>query len=158
MEANTNHSSSAARRCSTTFAWPWAGSWPATRATPARATPPTCGHGPPGARRRASTCSPCGGCTSSLGQASFPFHPAAVPLAGFYRFAVVDGYLAESPAEHVRRPKIDTESTTLGLDRMELGAFIAQAAASVPPATPWPACSACWGARLGGVRHRHRAP
>jgi integrase len=32
----------------------------------------------------------------------------------------------------VRRPKIDTESATLGLDRMELGAFIAQGAAAGP--------------------------
>jgi len=53
-------------------------------------------------------------------------------VVGFHRFAVVDGYMADSPAQHVRRPKIDTESTTLGLDRMELGAFLAQAAASGP--------------------------
>ena len=53
-------------------------------------------------------------------------------LAGFYRFAVIDGILEHSPAEYVRRPRIDTESTTLGLDRMELGAFIAQGAASRP--------------------------
>ena len=32
-------------------------------------------------------------------------------------------------AEYVRRPKVDTESATLGLDRMELGAFIAQGTA-----------------------------
>jgi site-specific recombinase XerD len=51
-------------------------------------------------------------------------------IVGFYRFAVIDGLMTESPAEHVRRPKIDTESTTLGLDRMELGAFLAQAAAA----------------------------
>jgi integrase/recombinase XerD len=50
-------------------------------------------------------------------------------VAGFYRFAVIDGLVEHSPAEFVRRPKIDTESTTLGLDRMELGAFIAQGAA-----------------------------
>jgi site-specific recombinase XerD len=53
-------------------------------------------------------------------------------IVGFYRFAVIDGFITESPAEHVRRPKIDTESTTLGLDRMELGAFLAQAAAARP--------------------------
>lgn len=53
-------------------------------------------------------------------------------VVGFYRYAVIDGYLAESPAEHVRRPKIDTESTTFGLDRMELGAFLAQSAAAGP--------------------------
>jgi len=40
--------------------------------------------------------------------------------------------LEHSPAGYVRRPKIDTESTTLGLDRMELGAFIAQGAAAGP--------------------------
>ena len=50
-------------------------------------------------------------------------------VAGFYRFAVIDGAIEASPAEYVRRPKIDTESTTLGLDRMELGAFIAQGTA-----------------------------
>jgi integrase/recombinase XerD len=44
--------------------------------------------------------------------------------AGFYRFALIDGYIAANPAEHVRRPRVDTESTTLGLDRGELGAFI----------------------------------
>ena len=53
-------------------------------------------------------------------------------VAGFYRFAVIDGRLENSPAEYVRRPRIDTESTTLGLDRMELGAFIAQGAAAGP--------------------------
>ena len=46
-------------------------------------------------------------------------------LAGFYRFAIIDGMLEHSPAGYVRRPRIDTESTTIGLDRMELGAFIA---------------------------------
>ena len=40
--------------------------------------------------------------------------------------------LEHSPAGYVRRPKIDTGSTTSGLDRMELGAFIAQGAAAGP--------------------------
>jgi site-specific recombinase XerD len=53
-------------------------------------------------------------------------------LAGFYRFAVIDGTIDRSPAEYVRRPKIYTDSATLGLDRMELGAFIAQGAAASP--------------------------
>ena len=53
-------------------------------------------------------------------------------VVGFYRFAVIDGFMTESPAEHVRRPKVDTDSTTLGLDRMELGAVVAQAAAAGP--------------------------
>ncbi|MDX6585272.1 MAG: integrase/recombinase XerD [Solirubrobacterales bacterium] len=80
-------------------------------------------------------------------------------VVGFYRFAVIDGYIAESPAEHVRRPKIDTESTTLGLDRMELGAFLAQAAA----AGPVDHALACVLGLLGptrdrGLLHQHRAP
>jgi site-specific recombinase XerD len=53
-------------------------------------------------------------------------------VAGFYRIAVLDGLLEHSPAEYVRRPKIDTESPTLGLDRMELSAFVAQGAAGSP--------------------------
>jgi len=51
-------------------------------------------------------------------------------LAGFYRVAVIDGHVEHSPLEFVRRPKISDESPTLGLDRMELGAFIAQGAAA----------------------------
>ncbi|HYA67909.1 MAG TPA: hypothetical protein VED63_04160, partial [Acidimicrobiales bacterium] len=31
-------------------------------------------------------------------------------VAGFYAIAVVDGLIEHSPAEHVRRPKIDGES------------------------------------------------
>lgn len=53
-------------------------------------------------------------------------------VTGFYRIAVLDGLLEHSPAENVRRPKIDTESATLGLDRMELSAFVAQGAAGSP--------------------------
>jgi site-specific recombinase XerD len=51
-------------------------------------------------------------------------------LAGFYRVAVIDGHLEHSSLEFVRRPKISDESQTLGLDRMELGAFITQGAAA----------------------------
>jgi site-specific recombinase XerD len=52
-------------------------------------------------------------------------------MAGFYKFAAIDGHILRSPAEHVRRPVVDNnESTTLGLDRMELGGFLAQAAAT----------------------------
>jgi site-specific recombinase XerC len=53
-------------------------------------------------------------------------------VAGFYRICVLDGLIEHSPAEYVRRPKIDTEAATLGLDRMELSAFIAQGAAGGP--------------------------
>jgi hypothetical protein len=36
-------------------------------------------------------------------------------LAGFYRTCVIDGLLAHSPAEHVRRPTVPVDSPTLGL-------------------------------------------
>jgi len=34
-------------------------------------------------------------------------HPAAVHLAGFYRYAVEEELLDHSPAAHVRRPRLD---------------------------------------------------
>jgi integrase/recombinase XerD len=53
-------------------------------------------------------------------------------ISGLYSFAVVDGLVEHSPAEFVRRPKITTDSATLGRDRMELSAFIACGAAGGP--------------------------
>jgi hypothetical protein len=55
--------------------------------------------------------------------------PAAVHGGWVLPHLRLDGLIEHSPGEYVRRPKIDTESATLGLDRMELSAFIAQAAA-----------------------------
>ncbi len=46
-------------------------------------------------------------------------------VVGFYRVAVIDGYGAESPPSTSVVLRFDTESTTLGLDRMELGASLA---------------------------------
>jgi hypothetical protein len=66
-------------------------------------------------------------------------------VSGYYRFAVIDGYIDRTPTEFVRRPHRDTESTTLGLDRMELGAFIAQGAAAGVTDHAWPVCLACSG-------------
>lgn len=48
-------------------------------------------------------------------------------LASFYRYCEQETYLERSPATHVRRPKVDGESRTLGLDRNELSAFMVQA-------------------------------
>ena len=42
-------------------------------------------------------------------------------LAGFYRYCEQEEILARSPAAHIRRPKPDYESHSLGLDRNELG-------------------------------------
>ena len=51
-------------------------------------------------------------------------------LAGFYRYCEQEAILERSPAAHVRRPKQDYESRTLGLDRNELGAFLVAAGLS----------------------------
>lgn len=48
-------------------------------------------------------------------------------LASFYRYCEQEGFVERNPAANVRRPKVDYESRTLGLDRNELGAFLVQA-------------------------------
>ena len=53
--------------------------------------------------------------------------PAAVDVAGFYRYAVEEELLEHSPAVHVRRPRLDYESHVTGLDRNELGALLVAA-------------------------------
>lgn len=58
-----------------------------------------------------------------------------VVLTGWFRNCVEEQLLEHSPAVHVRRPKVSQESTRLGLDRTELGAFLVQAGA------PEQACS-----------------
>ena len=53
-------------------------------------------------------------------------------LASFYRYCHVEGLLRRNPAANVRRPKVDHESRTLGLDRNELGALLVQAGLGSP--------------------------
>jgi integrase/recombinase XerD len=53
-------------------------------------------------------------------------------LASFYRYCHVEGVLRRNPAANVRRPKVDHESRTLGLDRNELGALLVQAGLGTP--------------------------
>jgi integrase/recombinase XerD len=48
-------------------------------------------------------------------------------LCSFYRYCHLEGLLARNPAANARRPKVDPESRTLGLDRNELGALLVQA-------------------------------
>lgn len=48
-------------------------------------------------------------------------------ICGFYRYCSQEAAIDRDPAAYVRRPKIDYESHTLGLDRNELGAFLVQA-------------------------------
>jgi integrase/recombinase XerD len=53
-------------------------------------------------------------------------------LCSFYRYCHLEGLLARNPAANVRRPKVDPESRTLGLDRNELGALLVQAGLGSP--------------------------
>lgn len=48
-------------------------------------------------------------------------------VASYYRWCVEEEVIDRNPAAHVRRPKVSQESTTLGLDRDELGRFLVQA-------------------------------
>ena len=47
--------------------------------------------------------------------------------AGFYRTAVIDGVLEHSPAEHVRRPAVPPESSTLGFTHLQFEAMLTAA-------------------------------
>jgi len=48
-------------------------------------------------------------------------------LASFYKYCEPEQLVDRNPALNVRRPKVDYDSRTLGLDRNELGAFLVQA-------------------------------
>jgi integrase/recombinase XerD len=50
-------------------------------------------------------------------------------VGGFYRTCVIDGILAHSPAEYVRRPAVPAESPTLGLTHLQLEALLTAARA-----------------------------
>ena len=51
-------------------------------------------------------------------------------VCGFYRYCEQERLIDRNPGAYVRRPKQDYESTTLGLDRNELGAFLVQSGLS----------------------------
>ena len=53
-------------------------------------------------------------------------------VAGFYRYAEQEGLIGRSPAVHVRGPRLDYESHTIGLDRNELGALLVAAGLAGP--------------------------
>lgn len=42
----------------------------------------------------------------------------------WYRYLLAEDYIVKNPATFVRRPKVSMESTTLGLDRAELGSLL----------------------------------
>jgi site-specific recombinase XerD len=53
-------------------------------------------------------------------------------LCSFYRYCHLEGLLERNAAVNVRRPKIDPQSRTLGLDPNELGALLVQAGLGSP--------------------------
>ena len=60
------------------------------------------------------------------------FQPSTVSrrlsvVCGFYRTCVLDTVLPASPAEHVRRPPLPTESPTLGLGHLQFEAILSAA-------------------------------
>ena len=54
-------------------------------------------------------------------------------MSRFYRTAVIDGLLEPSPADHVRRPVVPTESPTLGLTHLQFEALLTAARTSANP-------------------------
>jgi integrase/recombinase XerD len=48
-------------------------------------------------------------------------------LSSFYKYCQIEEILDKNPAANIRRPKVNNESRTLGLDRNELGALLVQA-------------------------------
>jgi len=67
------------------------------------------------------------------GNAAASVHRRLSTVICFYRIAEMDAYVDKSPAIHLRLPHVfRDETTTLGLDRAELGAIIAAARDSTP--------------------------
>jgi integrase len=48
-------------------------------------------------------------------------------VIGFYRTGVIDGVLAHSPADYVRRPTVSPQSPTLGLTHLQFEAMLTAA-------------------------------
>lgn len=58
-------------------------------------------------------------------------HRRLIVVRSFYQLAEFDGYIARSPATHIRLPRVFRDETkTLGLDRNELGAMVYAARAA----------------------------
>lgn len=55
-------------------------------------------------------------------------------IGGFYAYLVIEGILPKSPAAHVRRPKVSSDSPRFGLDKTELRQLLAAAMQRSPEA------------------------
>jgi hypothetical protein len=116
------------------------GSSPPSPATLASATPRTCACSPPGARTTGCACMRCADPIWRSSSGRWNRRVGRAPhcgrrlskLCSFYRYCHLEGLLAHNPAANVRRPKIDPESRTLGLDRNERGALRVQARLGSP--------------------------
>jgi integrase/recombinase XerD len=53
-------------------------------------------------------------------------------ICGFYRYAEEEGVIKQSPAVHIRRPRVDYESHVVGPDRNDVGALLVAAGLSSP--------------------------
>ncbi len=62
-------------------------------------------------------------------------------VCGFYRYCEQEHLIERNAGAHVRRPKQDHESTTPGLDRNKLEAFLVQAGLSGGGDPAWRRCS-----------------
>ena len=62
-----------------------------------------------------------------LGRARATVARRLCTIACFYRYAEEEDLIANSPAVHVRRPRLDYESHATGLDRNEVGAMLVTA-------------------------------
>lgn len=72
-------------------------------------------------------------------------------MAGFYRFAVIDGIIERSPLDHIRRPMLRRVSRTTYLRRNELRAFLGEADRRGPDAALLAHLLALNGLRLSEV-------
>jgi site-specific recombinase XerD len=76
-------------------------------------------------------------------------------VTGFYRICVIDGIVEYSPADHLRRPIVPPESSTLGLSHLQFEALLtaARQSSNVFDFTLSP-CSGCW--VYGSSKHAGR--
>ena len=68
----------------------------------------------------------------TLGRARATIARRLCTITCFYRYAEEEGLIANSPAVHVRRPRLDYESHATGLDRNEVGSLLVAAGLSGP--------------------------